>query len=83
MKSNSLDYKLIDKDCVIGMREMEEQSVDVVVTSPPYNLGIVYGNYNDNRTRNEYLQWSRVWAFEVKRFSRGRAKSLVRTLQSR
>jgi site-specific DNA-methyltransferase (adenine-specific) len=49
------------------MREMEEKSVDVVVTSPPYNLGINYGHYNDSRTRNEYLQWSRVWATEVKR----------------
>jgi site-specific DNA-methyltransferase (adenine-specific) len=46
---------------------MAEQSVDVVVTSPPYNLGIDYSNYNDSRARNEYLQWSRVWAIEVKR----------------
>ena len=45
---------------------MRPNSVDIVVTSPPYNLGIRYSNYNDSRTRNEYLNWSREWAGEVK-----------------
>ena len=49
------------------MRSLLDDSVDVVVTSPPYNLGIKYRNYNDSRTRNEYLDWSRSWAREVKR----------------
>jgi len=60
-------YKLETKDCVKGMIEMPEASVDIVVTSPPYNLGIKYKNYNDSRTRNDYLNWSRVWATQVKR----------------
>jgi len=67
MKHSQLDYKLIVQDCVTGMRAMAPQSVDLAVTSPPYNLGISYSNYNDSRTRNEYLQWSRAWATEVKR----------------
>ncbi|MBI5385986.1 MAG: site-specific DNA-methyltransferase [Verrucomicrobia bacterium] len=68
MKANTKDfhYEIEPKDCVEGMRAMTERSVDVVVTSPPYNLGIKYGNYNDTRTRNEYLDWSRQWAREVK-----------------
>ncbi|MDX1950639.1 MAG: site-specific DNA-methyltransferase [Verrucomicrobiota bacterium] len=48
------------------MRNLPKNSVDIVVTSPPYNLGIKYSNYNDARTRNEYLNWSREWAGEVK-----------------
>lgn len=60
-------YNLESKDCVLGMSEMDESSVDIVVTSPPYNLGIKYKNYNDNRTRNEYLTWSLTWATQVKR----------------
>jgi site-specific DNA-methyltransferase (adenine-specific) len=63
----SKSYNIIAKDCIKGMREMSEESVDVVVTSPPYNLGIKYHNYNDNRTRSEYLEWSRDWAREVRR----------------
>jgi site-specific DNA-methyltransferase (adenine-specific) len=42
-------------------------SVDVVVTSPPYNLGIAYNGYDDTQSREEYLEWMGEWACEVKR----------------
>jgi len=45
------------QDCVIGMNSLPEKSVDIVVTSPPYNLGINYGTYKDNKPRQEYLNW--------------------------
>ena len=35
-------------DCIAGMGQMDSASIDVVVTSPPYNLGIEYGTYQDN-----------------------------------
>ena len=60
-------YRLEVKDCVKGMLEMPDAFVDLVVTSPPYNLGIKYRNYNDSRNRSEYLNWSRGWASQVKR----------------
>jgi site-specific DNA-methyltransferase (adenine-specific) len=49
------------------MRDIPSESVDIVVTSPPYNLGIKYTNYNDSRNRDEYLLWSLEWATEVRR----------------
>jgi site-specific DNA-methyltransferase (adenine-specific) len=54
-------------DCVLGMQELAAESVDLVVTSPPYNLGIKYRKYEDTRSREEYLTWSVQWAAEVKR----------------
>jgi site-specific DNA-methyltransferase (adenine-specific) len=65
--SDATDIRLIHADCVEGMREMEEASVDVIVTSPPYNLGIQYDTYDDRKPREEYLTWSGQWAAEVKR----------------
>ncbi len=65
--SDASKTRLIHADCVEGMRGMEEESVDVVVTSPPYNLGVDYGAYDDRSPREEYLAWSREWAAEVKR----------------
>ncbi len=44
--------------------------MDLVVTSPPYNLGIKYRNYRDKKSRHEYLAWSCRWAIEVKRVLR-------------
>lgn len=46
---------------------MEADSVDVVVTSPPYNLGIRYGKFDDTASRDDYLSWSMAWATEVRR----------------
>ncbi len=55
-------------DCVAGMREhLADASVDVVVTSPPYNLGIAYNTHDDSRPRSSYLEWCAVWAREVRR----------------
>jgi len=44
-------------DCVEGMSALPKGSVDVVVTSPPYNLGIKYNTYKDNKPRQDYLAW--------------------------
>lgn len=46
------------KDCITGLNEnVKEKSVDVVVTSPPYNIGIGYSSYNDALPREKYLAW--------------------------
>ena len=47
--------------------QVADESVDLVVTSPPYNLGIAYGVYQDSRPLDEYLDWCRIWAAELKR----------------
>jgi site-specific DNA-methyltransferase (adenine-specific) len=35
--------------------------VDVIVTSPPYNLGTPYRTYQDTLSGTEYLRWTRAW----------------------
>ncbi len=45
------------QDCVEGMLALPAKSVDIVSTSPPYNLGIAYNTYRDNKPRQEYLSW--------------------------
>ncbi len=44
-------------DCIEGMGELRPRSVDVVVTSPPYNIGVRYSKYRDSLPREEYLAW--------------------------
>ena len=36
---------------------MPAGSVDVIVTSPPYNIGIAYNTYEDRQPRASYLRW--------------------------
>ena len=46
------------KECIAGMQEnVKEGAVDVVVTSPPYNIGARYGSYVDSLPREKYLEW--------------------------
>lgn len=63
----STEFDLRHEDCIEGMRTMPDESIDLVVTSPPYNLGIAYASYDDSLTSGDYLRWSVEWAGEVKR----------------
>ena len=54
MKKN---FKIIKQDCVEWMDEQPKGLVDCIITSPPYNLSIKYGNYDDSIPRKEYLKW--------------------------
>lgn len=54
-------------DCIPGIRQLKADSVDVVMTSPPYNLGTKYHVYDDSIGREKYLRWIREWGQEVQR----------------
>lgn len=55
-------------DCLIGLMGMPADSIDLVFTDPPYNLGKVYGSGSrDNRTTPEYLAWCLKWFMQVYR----------------
>jgi site-specific DNA-methyltransferase (adenine-specific) len=49
------------------MARLPEEHVDLVVTSPPYNLGVRYGKYSDRQDRQSYLSWCEKWAAEIRR----------------
>ncbi len=59
--------KIYNEDCLLTMARMPDNFVDLVVTSPPYNCGIAYDTYNDNREWSEYIQWAKTWLTEIKR----------------
>jgi site-specific DNA-methyltransferase (adenine-specific) len=53
------------------LRALPEGSVDSVVTSPPYNLGVRYRSYDDTIPRPEYLEWTNAWVKAVARVLAG------------
>ncbi len=68
VKAGKAVCTLYVQDCIEGMRErLEPESVHVIVTSPPYNLGIKYSKYKDARPHEEYLEWTRAWLAEAHR----------------
>ena len=63
-------FDLGRQDCIEGMLRLRNESVDLVVTSPPYNLGIGYRQYADRQDRQSYLIWCAKWATQIRRILR-------------
>ncbi len=65
---NDVLVTLYQEDCIQGMQDgLDPGTVDVVVTSPPYNLGTTYSGYDDTIPRENYLDWMEEWAAQVHR----------------
>lgn len=60
-------HEIHNSDCLTALDKMATGSVDVVVTSPPYNINLAYNTYKDTRTEEEYLQWMEAVAVHIKR----------------
>lgn len=59
---------IYNEDCVKGIREnIPNDTIDIIVTSPPYNLKINYNDYEDNMDYNDYLKWCEEWISECYR----------------
>lgn len=65
--NNSL--RIINND-ILKTKSIRENSVDLIVTSPPYNLDISYGSYNDYLPYNEYLKLFKKWMEGLYSFSK-------------
>lgn len=48
-------------DALNHLAALTPASVAVVVTSPPYNLGIRYRSFADDQPRADYLAWTGAW----------------------
>lgn len=52
---------LYNIDCLEGIKQLNDKSIQLIVTSPPYNLNDkrYYKNYKDNKSSLEYINWLR------------------------
>jgi site-specific DNA-methyltransferase (adenine-specific) len=58
---------IINGDCIEVMKTLDEGSVDLIVTSPPYGVGIQYDVHDDDMTPEQYLEFTRKWMTEAYR----------------
>ena len=65
--SNSATFSFYLGDCVDILEQLEPGSIDAIVTSPPYNLGIRYRSYDDTMPRSQYLEWTGEWVSRAAR----------------
>jgi site-specific DNA-methyltransferase (adenine-specific) len=54
-------YRFFHGNCLDILPQLSSASVQTIVTSPPYNLGVAYRTYDDRLPRSEYLEWTGRW----------------------
>ena len=60
--------KIYCMDCLEGMKRLDNKSIDLVITDPPYNAN--YGFQNDNLTEKEFYNFATKWIRECERISK-------------
>ena len=69
--------KIINGDCIEVMKTLPEGSVDLVVTSPPYNCGIKYDVHVDTLDMEDYWSWTKEWLEEVYRLLKNDGRASI------
>lgn len=63
-----LEYNTIyNEDCIEGMKKINNETVDIIICDPPYNIGKDFGNNSDKQDMNNYLNWCDKWISECLR----------------
>ena len=57
--------RIVQGDCIKKLKSLGSGSVDLVFADPPFNIGYEYDEYDDKRSCEDYLDWSKRWITEV------------------
>lgn len=52
---------IIYNDDILTTKAIPDSSIDLIITSPPYNVNIEYNSHNDEMPYSEYLEFSQEW----------------------
>lgn len=58
---------LYHRDCIAGLKRLDDGVVDLAFADPPFNIGYEYDIYQDALESERYLAWSRDWTAELVR----------------
>ena len=61
LRAGRATYRFYLGDCLTVLGRLPEASIDAIVTSPPYNLGIRYRTYDDTMSHDVYMAWTGDW----------------------
>ena len=55
--ANIAKVLLYNEDCMKALDNIEDNSIDCIITSPPYNFDMSYDIYSDSKPFEEYFKW--------------------------
>ena len=60
-------HKIIEGDCLVELKKIPKETIDLVLTDPPFNIGKNYGLYKDKMNKEDYIEWCEKWLTECMR----------------
>ena len=61
LRSSGAFLRFYHGDALELLQRLPAAAIDLIVTSPPYNLGVSYRSYDDALPPEEYLTWTNSW----------------------
>ena len=62
--------KIHNMDAIEGLKQLHDNSIDLVLTDPPYNVNLDYDEYQDGMSSEEYYNWCKKWFKELDRITK-------------
>jgi DNA modification methylase len=59
--------KILQGEATSKMKDLQAESVDLIIADPPYNLNKDYGNKSDSKSYDEYISFTKDWTKEATR----------------
>jgi len=59
------DNLTIHNENILTTEAIPQNSVDLIITSPPYNVDIAYGEHDDKLAYSDYLEFTHKWIVKV------------------
>jgi len=69
-------WEIITGDCIKVLKDFKDESIDAVITDPPYGIGFMNEKW-DKFSRESYGEFSRAWGHEIWRVLKPGAHALV------
>jgi site-specific DNA-methyltransferase (adenine-specific) len=55
---------------ILTIKEVKDESIDLIITSPPYDVNVEYANYDDAISYADYLTFTSRWLARCYNFAK-------------
>jgi site-specific DNA-methyltransferase (adenine-specific)/adenine-specific DNA-methyltransferase len=59
--------RIIHGDCLTELKKLPENTFDLIIADPPYNLNKDFGQWKEKEKKGVWLEWTRAWLKEAER----------------
>jgi len=77
---NSIINTLITGDCLMVLKELPDNCIDVSFADPPFNLQKKYDTYKDCKDFDRYMRWCKKWIMEMVRVTKPTGSIIVHNI---